>query len=172
MNTTASDQVEIFRPGPENTRTLRHALGRFATGVTVIATQTPDGPVGMTANSFASVSLNPALVLWCIDKKSDRFAVFSQAERYAVHVLSCGQESLSSGFAHSHDHFSHITWKEGADGVPEIPNCLARFDCQIAARHAAGDHLVLIGRVLEVQMRDGPPLIYSRGAYTELVCGD
>lgn len=172
MNISASDQVEVFQPGPENTRALRHALGRFATGVTVIATMTRDGPVGMTANSFASVSLNPALVLWCIDKKSDRFSVFSAADRYAIHVLSCGQESLSTGFAHRHDFFNHTPWTEGIDGVPELPHCLARFDCEIAARHEAGDHLILVGHVLEVQMRDGPPLIYSRGSYSALASSD
>lgn len=154
-----------FRPGPGQSRALRTAFGRFATGVTVITTATPDGPVGMTANSFSSVSLDPALALWAIDRGSDRFAIFRHAQRYAIHVLAADQADLSTGFARDPGHFAHIAWTPGAEDVPQIDGVLARFDCRLSAAHEAGDHVVLIGEILEVTHREGAPLLFFGGAY-------
>ncbi|MEM8554831.1 MAG: flavin reductase family protein [Pseudomonadota bacterium] len=154
-----------FVPGPDHTRALRTAFGSFATGVTVITTRTDEGPVGMTANSFSSVSLDPALALWSIDKKSDRFDVFTRAERYAIHVLAEDQTDLSNGFARHAGFCAEVDWYEGTDGVPVLPGVLSRFDCALDASHDAGDHVILIGRILEVEARDGAPLLFTGGQY-------
>lgn len=165
MDGGQNDVITRFRPTPDRGRDLRAAFGRFATGVTVVTTRTPGGPVGMTANSFSSVSLDPPLTLWSVDRNSERFAVFSTAERYAIHVLDAGQAALSNGFAKSPNHFPQVAWHDGADGVPALEGVLARFDCRLAAAHPAGDHLVLIGEVLEVEFRDGLPLVFACGRY-------
>lgn len=157
-----------FQPGADQTRALRTAFGSFATGVTVITTRTADGPVGMTANSFSSVSLDPALALWSVDKGSDRFEVFANANRYAIHVLAEDQADLSTGFARDPDFFAQAPWSEGADGVPDLSGVLCRFDCRLEAAHDAGDHVILVGRILEVTQRPGAPLLFAAGRYGAL----
>lgn len=157
-----------FETGPEMTRALRDAFGSFATGVTVITAQGPRGPVGMTANSFSSVSLDPAMALWAIGKASDRFDVFTTAARYAIHILAEDQADMSTGFARNGDHFSQIDWVPGADDVPELPGVLARFDCRLAAAHDAGDHVILVGEILEVTHRPGRPLLFTAGRYGQV----
>lgn len=154
-----------FQPCPEQSRALRDAFGSFATGVTVITTATAHGPVGMTANSFSSVSLDPALALWSIDKGSDRFDVFAAASRYAIHVLAADQAEVSNGFARTANFFDHVPWREGSDGVPELTGTLCRFDCRLEVAHDAGDHVILVGRILEVAQRAGAPLLFSAGRY-------
>lgn len=168
MTATPAPKAQRFRPSPDHQRDLRHAFGSFATGVTVITTQSAAGPVGVTANSFSSVSLDPALALWCIDKASDRLDVFTQAERYAIHVLSDQQESLSNGFARDAGFFEHTDWHPGADGVPALPGALARFDCRLTATHDAGDHVILVGEILEVETLPGLPLLFAAGGYGRL----
>lgn len=165
MTASQDRSTERFAPTPENERLLRHAFSRFATGVTVVTTHTAEGPVGMTANSFSSVSLEPALVLWCLGKASDRYDAFVAAERYAIHVLDAGQETLSNGFARDSGFFDQITWHEGRDGVPALDACLARFDCTLHAAHDAGDHVILVGRVLSVDFAVGQPLLFALGEY-------
>lgn len=157
-----------FSPGPDQTRTLRDAFGSFATGVTVVTTHTATEPVGMTANSFSSVSLDPALALWSIDKGSDRFEVFATAERYAIHVLADDQSALSNGFARNPGFFSDVAWSRGADDVPDLAGVLSRFDCKLEAAHDAGDHIILVGRILEVAHRPGAPLLFHAGRYGAL----
>lgn len=161
-----------FQPGPDQTRALRTAFGSFATGVTVITTMSDGRPVGMTANSFSSVSLDPALVLWAIDKGSDRFDVFSTAQRYAIHVLAEDQVALSNGFARSSDAFDQIDWTSGADEVPELTGVLSRFDCRLVAGHDAGDHVILVGEILEVAHQPGKPLLFAGGRYGNLATTD
>lgn len=165
MTVTQDRARERFVPAPDNERRLRDAFGRFATGVTVVTTRTPDGPVGMTANSFSSVSLDPPLVLWCLGKASDRFDVFATAERYAIHVLGAGQQALSNGFARDPGFFDQIPWREDRDGVPALDACLARFDCVQHAAHDAGDHVIIVGRVLSVDLTAGDPLLFALGGY-------
>ncbi|MGB0661477.1 MAG: flavin reductase family protein [Mangrovicoccus sp.] len=157
--------TEIFTPGPDHSRALRSAFGRFATGVTVVTAPGPDGPVGMTANSFSSVSLDPAMALWCIGKASDRFHVFGTAPRFAIHILAEDQIEISNGFAKSSAYFDSCAWAPGADEVPAIEGCLARFDCRLNTAHDAGDHVILVGDVLEVTLREGAPLLFAGGAY-------
>lgn len=165
---SAQTMTTRFRPGPDQTRALRNAFGSFATGVTVVTTTTPAGPVGMTANSFSSVSLDPALVLWSIDKGSDRFDVFVRAERYAIHILAADQAEVSTGFARDPGFFAQAPWQEGADGVPELAGVLSRFDCRLQAAHDAGDHVILVGEILDVTHRPGAPLLFAAGRYGQL----
>ncbi|MDX5360065.1 MAG: flavin reductase family protein [Alphaproteobacteria bacterium] len=147
---------------------FRRALGCFATGVTVI-TAHPAGsaPVGITANSFSSVSLEPPLVLWCLDKGSERFARFEAADHFAVNMLAADQEHLSSAFAsYERDAFPETPTQTWETGAPILTESLASLDCRIETRVDAGDHVVYIGRVLRLETRgDRPPLLYFRGRY-------
>lgn len=154
-----------FVPDPDHARSLRDALGRFATGVTVVTTQGPKGPVGLTANSFSAVSLDPALVLWSPAKTSRRFTAFAQARFFAIHVLTEDQIDLCRHFTQADHHFAGLDMATSADGTPLIGGTLARFECAQEATHDAGDHLIIIGRVLRARFRDGAPLIFSRGHY-------
>jgi len=136
-----------FIPGPDTGRALRSAFGRFATGVTVVTAMGARGPIGITANSFASVSLDPPLLLWCPAKISRRHDAFASAERFALHVMGVGQDSVTWGFANTAEAFEHCTWESSEHGVPLIAGCPARFECTARDRLDAGDHTVLIGHV-------------------------
>jgi flavin reductase (DIM6/NTAB) family NADH-FMN oxidoreductase RutF len=149
-------------------RELRDALGRFATGVTVVTTATEEGPIGITANSFASVSLDPPLVLWSPARKSRRFPGFEAASHFAVHVLSTEQRGLAEAFARSFDPFGAVDFAEGIGGVPLLAGCTARFECRHEARYDGGDHLIVVGEVLRLEQVDLPPLLFHRGGYREL----
>ncbi|MFO1106538.1 MAG: flavin reductase family protein [Amaricoccus sp.] len=149
-------------------RGLRNALGRFATGVTVVTTRTEEGPLGITANSFASLSLDPALVLWSPARKSSRFPAFERAPFFAIHVLSAGQRALAERFARIGDDFAGIACADGREGTPLIEGSCARFECRHAAGHDGGDHLIVVGEVLGFSESDLPPLLYYRGGYAAL----
>ena len=138
---------ESFTPGPDTTRQLRGAFGRFATGVTVVTAQTPRGPIGITANSFTSVSLDPPLLLWCPARISRRHDAFVQADRFALHVMGTSQDSMTWGFANTAEAFEHCDWAPSDHGVPLIEGCPARFECTTRDRLDAGDHTVLIGHI-------------------------
>jgi len=161
-----------FTPSPETERAFRDALGRFATGITVVTTQAPQGPMGITANSFASVSLDPPLVLWSPAKTSRRFAEFQAAQRFAIHVLAEDQTSLCQQFSREGLNFDGLDWAPNADGVPLIEGCLARFDCRLEAQHDGGDHVIVIGRVVACTERPGAPLIFSAGEYGRFTAAD
>jgi len=152
----------------QDARAFRDALGRFATGVTVVTVPSEDGPVGMTANSFASVSLDPPLVLWSPAKAARRHRYFAAAPRYAIHVLGADQKAVADGFTKGMDGFDGLDWQEGEAGVPLIAGCLARFDCGLEAAHDGGDHTILVGRVLRAAFRDGLPLLFQAGRYVAL----
>lgn len=148
---------------------LRGALGCYATGVTVVTTMTPEGPLGMTANSFASVSLDPPLVLWSPARKSARFPAFEAASHFAVHVLAEDQEPLSAAFAKTGlEAFKGVSFEKGLGDVPLLGGCAARFECVQSAGHDGGDHLILVGEVKRFQGSDRAPLVYHRGAYAKL----
>ena len=154
-----------FTPDAENARAFRDALGRFATGITVITIDTLEGPMGFTANSFASVSLVPALVLWSPAKSSTRFPYYAAARHYAIHVLGAEQADLSRRFVKGGTGFDGLTRETNAEGVPVIPGTLARFECEQHATHDGGDHLIVVGRVIRASVRGGGPLVFSQGAY-------
>ena len=151
-----------------DTRDYRNALGRFATGVTLVTTQTADGPLGMTVNSFASVSLDPPLVLWSPARKSPRFPAFAAATHFAVHVLTQAQRPIAERFSRDGFDFSGLEHGTGLGGVPVLQNTSACFQCLRTAEHDGGDHLILVGAVLEYSHSDAPPLIYCHGQYRDL----
>ncbi|RYH11155.1 flavin reductase family protein [Tropicimonas sp. IMCC6043] len=157
-----------FTPGPSRERALRTALGAFATGVTVVTCGSSDGPLGFTANSFTSVSLDPALVLWCPSIRSERHDAFVAASHFAIHVLSEHQLALSQRFAERAEDFTGIDWEESAEGVPHLSGCLTRLDCRHFASHGAGDHTIVIGQIERVTHRPGTPLLFALGAYGRL----
>lgn len=152
-------------------RQLRDVLGSFATGVAVVTTRAADGqPVGITVNSFASVSLDPPLVLWSAQRGVWPFDVFATASHYAVHVLAADQRDLSDRFAGiDPDRFDGIAHQWGVGDLPLLEGCAARLQCRVQARHAGGDHLVLVGRVLVAEHRAGcAPLVFHGGRYRGL----
>jgi 3-hydroxy-9,10-secoandrosta-1,3,5(10)-triene-9,17-dione monooxygenase reductase component len=159
--TTSQDQTD-----------LRATLGAFATGVTVVTTQTADGPLGMTVNSFASVSLDPPLILWSPARKSARFPAFERAEHFAVHVLSEAQVPLAQAFAaDGWAPFDDYAFEPGIGGAPLLAGCCARLQCRHAAGHDGGDHLIVVGEVLAHETSDAPPLIFHRGTWATLRAG-
>ncbi len=150
---------------------LRTALGAFVTGITVITARGRQGEwVGLTVNSFNSVSLDPPLVLWSLSLNSPSLAVIKQATHYAVNVLSEGQQDVSQRFASSQpDKFSGLGCSVGLGGVPLLPDCCASFECRNVAQHPGGDHLILIGEVERFShQRERAPLIYFNGGYRSL----
>ncbi|MEN5362409.1 flavin reductase family protein [Brevundimonas intermedia] len=152
-------------------RTLRDALGCFATGVTVVTTLDEAGqPVGLTANSFSSVSLDPPLILFCLARSSTNVERFRQAEHFAINVLHIGQQPTSGVFARSQaDRFQDVAWETWDTGAPILSGALASFECGAEQIVEAGDHLVIIGRVTRARFeprRD--PLLYFRGKYRRL----
>lgn len=155
----------LFVPEPANSRIFRNALGSYTTGVAVVTVMGPQGPAGMTVNSFASVSLDPPLVLWSPAKSSTRHGLFTEAEHYAIHVLSAEQDGLSHRFTRGGAGFEGLEWDFNDDGVPVIPGTLARFECVRSNLHDAGDHSIIIGRVLRAAHREGEPLCFSRGSF-------
>lgn len=157
--------MQRFTPGPETARAFRDALGLYATGVTVITTGSAQGPVGITANSFASVSLDPPLVLWSPAKTSSRFDAFEAAEHYAIHVLAEDQTNLCGRFSRDGYDFEGLDWAADAQGTPLIEGCLARFECHRVAVHEGGDHLIIVGEVTGAEMRAGAPLVFASGRY-------
>jgi len=154
-----------FTPGPETSSDFRTTLGRFATGVTVVTTMTDRGPLGITANSFASVSLDPPLVLWCPAKFSKRYTAFVEASHFSIHVLGTEQEDLSARFARDGFDFDGANWTTCDNGSPVLRDCIARFECATHASHEGGDHRIIVGRVLQAAWREGAPMLFHGGAY-------
>lgn len=154
-----------FTPGPEHAGELRAALGRFATGVTVVTTGTDQGPIGMTANSFTSVSLNPPLVLWCPALVSERHDAFAGASHFAIHILAADQRPLSEAFAREAQPFHLCDWVEGPHEMPLIQGCCARLECATETVTLAGDHSIVLGRVTRVTTEPGVPLAFLGGQY-------
>src|SRR5690606_38307967 len=159
-----------YRAGSD-ARTFRDALGCFATGVTVVTAIDPDGvPIGLTANSFTSVSLDPPLLLVCIANSSGSAAILRGADHFAVNVLQIGQQPTSNRFAgKGEDRFAATPWEIGEFGTPVLVGSLGSFECARDAVHEGGDHFILVGRVLKAifePRRD--PLLYFRGKYRKL----
>jgi 3-hydroxy-9,10-secoandrosta-1,3,5(10)-triene-9,17-dione monooxygenase reductase component len=151
---------------------FRQALGTFTTGITIVTTVDEAGAdVGMTANSFNSVSLDPPMVLWSIGRSSSNFDVFVKAPYFAVHVLAAEQEELATRFAmRGVDRFAGLLPLRGPGGIPLLDGCVARFQCRTAFRHESGDHVILVGEVLELDQGDCEPLVFKSGRYALAVC--
>lgn len=148
---------------------FRNALGSFATGVTIVTTAL-DGkrPVGVTASSFNSVSIDPPLVLWSLAKSSRSLPCFRESGHFAVHVLSSNQQALSDIFARAGtDKFSSVDWSPGILGSPVLSEFAAKFECQTQHQYDGGDHIIFVGKVVEFERRDQPPLVFHGGSYAD-----
>jgi len=152
---------------PFDPQEFRRTLGSFTTGVTVITARAADGtPVGVTANSFNSVSLDPPLVLWSLARNSRSLAAFEESGHFAVHILSAQQEALSNRFARSGaDKFAGLALQDGAGGSPLLDGCSARLQCRTSFRYEGGDHLIFVGEVLACERSEEAPLVFQAGRY-------
>jgi 3-hydroxy-9,10-secoandrosta-1,3,5(10)-triene-9,17-dione monooxygenase reductase component len=146
---------------------FRTVLGHFATGVTIITAMDGDEPVGVSANSFTSVSLDPPLVLFCAAKESTTWPRIEAAGKFTVNILNEHQEDVCRVFAtKGADRFSRIGWRSSANGQPILHDSLAYIDCEMQEQHDAGDHIIVVGRVQELGvLSEEGPLLFYRGGY-------
>lgn len=161
-----SDPAQTLTP-----QRLRQAFGTFATGITVIGARAADGAlVGTTVNSFSSVSLAPPLVMFCPARSLGAFGVYDSARHFSASVLRRDGRAVSERFARTGaGKWQGVKHRLGATGVPLLEGALATFECEIEARHDAGDHLIVIGRVLSVEVpEEADPLVFFRSHYREL----
>jgi flavin reductase (DIM6/NTAB) family NADH-FMN oxidoreductase RutF len=167
-NELASDHSAI------DPRDFRSALGTFATGVTIITALAPDGkPYGLTCNSFASVSLNPPLVLWSLGMFSNGLSIFQNASHFTVNVLGASQQELSNRFAKSsEDKFAGVAWTPGVGRTPVLADCVANFQCRAANRYYGGDHIIFLGAVEAYAYNGQEPLLFARGGYGRFMSPD
>ena len=165
MNAYTPNIPTSFVPGAENTRQLRDSVWPLCNRRHHRDGHSPDGPVGITANSFSSVSLDPPLVLWAPGKSSRRFVYFEAAEHYAVHVLAADQLELCTTFSKNAFALGAMTHVVNEFGVPLIQNCLARFECRRIACHEGGDHVIVLGEVHRAEMREGDALTFFAGNF-------
>ena len=156
--------IATFDPSTDSD-SFRGALGTFVTGVTVITTDSPEGPVAIVANSFASVSLDPPLVLWSPAKASKRFEYFAGSRRFAVHVLAADQRDICAAIINSKTAIKDVPTHRSHCGMPIIEGALATFECNLEASHDAGDHVIVVGRVTKAHHRGGDPLVFHAGKY-------
>jgi flavin reductase (DIM6/NTAB) family NADH-FMN oxidoreductase RutF len=161
----ACEPQQVFDP-----RDFRNALGTFPTGVTVVTMVTPDGvPVGLTCNSFSSVSLSPALVLWSLSLRSPNLSNFLQAPHFAINILAADQREVSQRFAQSiANKFEGVDHVTGKLGLPLIANAAAHLECRNETRYYSGDHVIFIGHVLHYDYRECEPLLFCRGRYATM----
>ncbi|MGD9944791.1 MAG: flavin reductase family protein [Burkholderiaceae bacterium] len=155
----------------DDPRALRHALGQFATGVAVVTARGPNGRLtGVTVNSFNSVSLDPPLILFSLHRQATRLTPLLEAEGFAVNVLGRAQRSLSDRFARASDaSWDGVGYRSGRTGAPCLQGALAHLECRLHASYDGGDHLIVLGRVIELAHHaDDEPLIFFRGRYHEL----
>nr|WP_067298853.1 flavin reductase family protein [Marinobacterium profundum] len=153
-----------------DSRELRNTLGLFATGVTVVTAQGKDGkPIGITANSFSSLSLDPPLILWSLALKSPNLDAFGQGRPFVVNILDRQQDALAMKFARAaDDKFASVSHGVSRAGVPLIDESLAQLECRVEFTRIAGDHLLIVGRVEAFNTREGDPLLFYRGAFGQL----
>ena len=156
---------------PIDARDFRNALGTYATGVTVITAMAADGkPYGLTCNSFASVSLNPPLVLWSLVIFSQAMNIFQNASHFTVNVLGASQQALANKFAtSSEDKFAGVEWTPGLGNAPVLANSVANFQCRAADRYYGGDHVIFLGAVEAYAYNRQEPLLFARGGYGRFV---
>ena len=150
---------------------FRNALGSFVTGVTIVTARDGDGaPVGLTANSFNSVSLDPPMVLWSLALSSRSLPAFRDATAWAVHILAADQEDMSNRFARTGaDKFAGLKVDDGPEGAPLIEGCAARFGCRARYEYEGGDHAIFLGEVIDFARSTAEPLVYHSGRYGRLM---
>ncbi len=162
-------QIETDTDAPEafDTLSFRRTLGMFATGVTVVTARTHTGePIGLTVNSFNSVSLAPPLIVWSLSRTLPLAEGFEQCSHFAINVLAANQVTLSRHFASRlTDKFAEMDFEEGLGGAPLLPECCAWFECRNAIRHDGGDHVLFLGEVERFSQGEGDPLVYFGGRY-------
>ncbi|HEY7365100.1 MAG TPA: flavin reductase family protein [Methylomirabilota bacterium] len=153
--------------GPDE---FRRVLGHFATGVTIVTTCDADGRAsGLTVSAFTSLSLDPPLVLVCVDHKSQTYPALRERGRFAVNVLTTGQEALSRRFASTQlDKFDGVPYRTSELGLPLLAAALVHLECVTVSTHVEGDHTIFVGRVERTGVNDGEPLLYYRGRYSRL----
>jgi flavin reductase (DIM6/NTAB) family NADH-FMN oxidoreductase RutF len=158
------------KPAEIDPSQFRQLLGRFATGVTILTVATPEGrPLGMTANSLASVSLHPPLVSVCVDREAEMHDAILSAPQFVVNVLASHQEALARRFSDKHeDRFDGIGYRLSPDGLILLDGALAHVECERYAQYPGGDHIIVVGRVTGGTTGDGRPLLYYRGGYAAL----
>jgi flavin reductase (DIM6/NTAB) family NADH-FMN oxidoreductase RutF len=151
-------------------RELRNVMGNFATGVTIITTKDPTGkPFGLTANAFSSLSLDPPLLLICVDRKVDCYACFEDSKVFAVNFLSEGQDQLSTRFATKGiEKFEGVPYKLGELGVALLDGAMAHIECKLVSAYEGGDHTIYIGEIQNVAVLSDRPLLFFRGKYFKL----
>src|SRR4051812_48046084 len=159
---------------PIDPRDFRNALGTYGTGVTIITAAGPDGkPIGLTCNSFASVSLNPPLVLWSLGIFSQSMSVFQSASHFTVNVLGASQQALAAKFAKSSEgKFAGVDWSPGLGNAPILGESVEIFKCRAANRYYGGAHVFFLGAVEAFSYTRGEPLLFARGAYGRFVGAD
>jgi 3-hydroxy-9,10-secoandrosta-1,3,5(10)-triene-9,17-dione monooxygenase reductase component len=153
-----------------DTSHFRKALGAFTTGVTIITTRDHSGrDVGVTANSFNSVSLDPPLVLWSLARSASSFPAFAHTDYFAVHILAADQEHLSRQFAQrGAEKFVGVRVQRGLHELPLLEGCAARFECRTVHRYDGGDHKIYVGEVVSYLYNERPPLVFHSGTYATL----
>jgi flavin reductase (DIM6/NTAB) family NADH-FMN oxidoreductase RutF len=163
-----ADRPDILLPDEAQ---FRAVLGNFATGVTVITAMDGAEPVGLAANSFTSVSLDPPLVLFCAAASSTTWPRIQRSRAFAVNILGEHQEEVCRVFAtRGADRFQAVGWRVGLGGSPVLDDVLAFLDCRIEAEHPAGDHVIVVGRVLDLGLTaESGPLLFHRGVYGRLL---
>ena len=147
---------------------FRFALGKFVTGITIVTCNGKNGPIGITANSFASLSLSPPLVLWSPAKASKRHDAFLEAEKFTIHIASEHQIELCKRFSKSADGGIEMNWNFNDQGEVFIKNCSARFECVKYSHFDGGDHSIIVGEVKRFETTDQKPLVYLGGDYQKL----
>jgi len=165
MASASDESSEPFDP-----RAFRSALGTFPTGVTIVSTVGTDGSlVGLTCNSFSSVSLSPPLVLWSLSLRSPNLSNFLQAPHFAINILAAEQAELAQRFAQSMPNkFEGVAYHAGLTGVPLVDGAAAQLECRNETRYYSGDHVIFIGHVLHYACRECAPLLFCQGCYANV----
>jgi len=169
MDSTSSNKDAI--PSNETShRDFRDVLGQFATGVTVITSCAEAGrPFGITVNSFSSVSLDPPLILWCLERSTFLVDDFLKCRHFVVNILAASQKNIALRFASTDDDkFDGVSTESGLHNIPLISGAVAHLECALEQTHPGGDHVILVGRVERFAKADGNPLIFHRGQLVEL----
>lgn len=157
-------KVEISKLEQSKVDLFKEMMGSYPTGVTIVTTMDEKNPIGLTVNSFASVSIDPLMVLWCIDKRANSYETFKKAENFAVNILAGDQKDECFTFASSKEkeRFSKITWNLSSNNLPIIDGIFGVLECKKVNQVEAGDHLILIGEVINLNKNEKEPMLYFR----------